>query len=327
MNTQVLTFSLAVLAAAPAIAETRMDLANEYPAGTIHADIADEFIKELAELTSGDVTVTAHHGGALGYRSADQLDAVGDGAVQMASSYSGAWSGINPIFLASSLPFVAPGLDQTRTLYEQAKPFYEAALEENNQVLLYATPWPPSGIWSKMPLATAEDVANLTIRTSDALGVQTMSNAGAHPIQLSWTDVVPQLSTNGINAVLTSADGGVSAQFWEYLEYYSELNYALPLQVTHMNRDALEALSDEDRAALLEAASAAEAYGWNLITERLSNNYAKLAEEGVEVSSAPSEELAALFAEAGMPVVEEWKANVGEDAVTLLSNYQKALGN
>lgn len=311
--------------AGTASAQTNMDMANEYPPNSIHAETADHFIRVLTDESEGAVAVTPHHGGALGYKSVDHYDAVGDGAVQIATSFSGSWSGINPIFLVSSLPFLATNLDDTRELYEATRPYYEAAMEADNQIFLYATPWPPSGFWAKKPIDTVEALQGLKIRSFDTPGTTTLVNAGAGPVQLSWADIVPQLTTNGIDAVLTSADGGASAQFWEYLSDFTEVNYALPLQVTHMNRDAFEALSEEEREALLEAARQTEAFGWDLLSSRVSENYATLSDNGVTVTTDVDPDLIANLQAAAEPVVTEWAERVGADAQDLLSTYRAAI--
>lgn len=324
MNRVIPGIVLAAFAGA-ASAQTSLDMANEYPPNSIHAETADHFIEALTEAAGGAITVTPHHGGALGYKSVDHYDAVGDGAVPIATSFSGAWSGINPIFLVSSLPFLATNLEDTRALYEATRPYYEAAMEADNQVFLYATPWPASGFWAKAPIDSVEALRGLKIRSFDTPGTTTLVNAGAAPVQLSWADIVPQLTTNGIDAVLTSADGGASAQFWEYLSDFTEVNYALPLQVTHMNRDAFEDLSEEERAAVLEAARDTEAFGWDLLSSRVSDNYKALEENGVTVTTEVDPELISSLQAAAEPVVAEWAERVGPDAEELLATYRAAI--
>jgi TRAP-type C4-dicarboxylate transport system substrate-binding protein len=300
-----------------AAAQVRMDIVNEYPSTSIHAQTVDHFIAELGGMAS----VTAHHGAALGYRSVDHYDAVGDGAVELASSFTGAWSGINPIFLVSSLPFIATTIEETRALYEATRPYYEDALEGDNQVFLLATPWPPSGVWSNQAIDTPGALSELTIRTFDSPSTTTFGNAGASPVQLSWSDVVPQLTTRGINSVLTSADGGSSAQFWEYLSDFTEVNYALPLQVMHMHRDAFEQLNDEEKDILLQAAASAEDFGWSLLETRVQESYDEMQNHGVTVTTDISDELSEHLREAAEPVVAEWVALVGDDAEALLADF------
>jgi TRAP-type C4-dicarboxylate transport system substrate-binding protein len=313
-----------VLAGTPAFAQTlNWDLVNEYDPNSIHAQVSDKFIEELKADSNGEINVTAHHGASLGYKSVDQFDAVGDGAVQVATSYIGAWAGIDPVFLLPSLPFLAPTTKDTWALYQAAKPYYAKVLEENNQVLLFANPWPPSGIWAKKPVDSMEALKGLKIRTYDSNGTVTMRAADASPIQLSWADVVPQLATNGIDAVLTSADGGAAAHLWEHLPVFTEVNYAMPLQIMHMNKDTYDSLSDAQKEAVLKAAEAAEAYGWDLLAERVKNNYKTMRDNGMTVVEDASPEYIAALTKAGEESMKDWKAKFPQ-ADELLASYEKA---
>jgi TRAP-type C4-dicarboxylate transport system substrate-binding protein len=302
-------------------AQEAWDLANEYPPNSVHAQTADIFIEALERLSDGNIDVTAHHGAALGYKSVDQFDAVGDGAIQIASSFVGGWSGIDPVFLVSSLPFLAPSVEDTRALYEATKPYYNEVLDGANQVFLLATPWPPSGLWGNKPLDSIEAIAGERIRTYDANGTVTLREAGASPIQLSWADTVPQLSTNGIDGVLTSADGGSAAQLWEHQSHFTEVNYASPLQIIHLNRDVFENLSAEDQQAVRDAAAEAEEFGWGLLENRVQENYAQMQENGMTIVTDVSEDYLTSLEKAAQPSIESWKSAFPQSE-ELLSTYE-----
>ena len=69
---------LCFLSILPAQAEVyRWDLANEYNSTSIHAE-GDRLFRDLvAKESNGKVVVTPHFSASLGFRSKDQLDAVG----------------------------------------------------------------------------------------------------------------------------------------------------------------------------------------------------------------------------------------------------------
>lgn len=305
-----------------AFSQVSWDLANEYPPNSVHAQSADTFIAALNEATGGEITITAHHGAALGYKSVDQFDAVGDGALQLASSFVGAWAGIDPVFLVSSLPFLAPSVEDNRALYEATKPYYERVLADANQVFLFATPWPPSGLWGNKPMDSMEAIRGVRIRTYDASGTVTLREAGAAPIQLSWADTVPQLTTGGIEGVLTSADGGAAAQLWEHQSHFTEVNYAMPLQIVHLNKDEYDMLSDEQKAAVAQAAATAEDFGWDLLANRVQENYAQMRENGMTIIEDVSPDYLAALGEAAEPAITDWKSRFGEEADALLEAYE-----
>lgn len=318
---------LALAASGQASAQDyRWDLANEYPPGSIHAQTANRFIEEVDQRADGRISITAHHGGALGYNSLDQFDAVGDGAVELASSFVGPWSGIDPIYLLPSLPFLAPSIADTRALYDASRPYYASVLEDANQVLLYATPWPPSGIWANKPVDSVEALRGLRIRTYDANGTVTMREAGASPIQLSWGDTVPQLATGGIEAVLTSADGGAAAQLWEHQSHFTEVNYASPLQFVHMNRDVFDGLSEEDQQLIRDAAAEAEDFGWGMLAQRVEENYAEMRGHDMTIVTDVPEEFMNHLVEAAQVAIEDWRERFGQ-ADELLAAYEERREN
>lgn len=291
-----------------ASAQVALDLANEYPPASIHAQTADTFIEALREASGGEIDITAHHGAALGFRSADHFDAVGDGAVDIASTFVGVWAGIDPVFLVSSLPFLAPSIEDNIALYEATRPYYEQTMADANQVFLFATPWPPSGLWGNKPLDSMEAIAGQRIRTFDANGTITLREAGAAPIQLSWADTVPQLTAGGIDGVLTSADGGAAAQLWEHQSHFTEVNYAMPLQIMHMNQDIFDAMSSEQQQMVREAAAEAEAFGWGLLADRVAQNYAQMEENGMTIVTDVSAGFLDALGEAAQTTVAEWEA-------------------
>ncbi|QPC43274.1 TRAP transporter substrate-binding protein [Kaustia mangrovi] len=317
---------LAGLAAQPAMA-IEWDMPNEYNATSIHALGDKYFADALSQKTDGEITITHHFGGSLGYKSVDQFDAVADGAVPIADTFVGPLSGIDPMFLLSSLPFVASSIDEAKLLWEVARPYYEKIFEENNQKLLYASPWPPSGIWSKTPVIAPGDVKTLKIRTYDANGTITFRDVGAAPIQLSWADVVPQLNTGGIGAVLTSADGGAAASLWEYLSDFSEVNYASPLNMTHMNLDVFNALTPEQQEAVLEAAEETTEHQWQLVRERRVGNYDTMRENGMNVHvDDVSPELLEVLATAGEAAIADWLEKTGETGQKILDEFAEQAG-
>lgn len=301
----------------------QFDFSNEYNTNSIHAQGDLFFINKVKELSAGEIDITLHSGGALGYKSSDHFYAVADNAVQIADTLSGSISGIDPIFLLSSLPFLVQGEDQAELLYNIAKPYYKEVFEENDQILLYASPWPASGIWSKEKVDSQETLNGLKIRTYDKNGTITLREAGASPVKLSWADVVPQLSTGGIEAVLTSADAGASASFWEHLDNYSAIQYAIPLNMVHMNRDEFENLSDTEQSAILEAAKLTDEHNWKTVRMRVKDNYKELNKHAVAIHEDLPPAFMKHLQDSARPALKDWLDDVGGRAEAILAEFDK----
>ena len=322
MNTRMLLATVAGVsfAAIPAMADN-WDLSSEYPAGSLQGQTADFFADAIAEKTGGEIVVTVHHGASLGYKSVDHFDAVGDGALQAASSALVFWTGIDPIFQLSSLPFLASTEADVRNLYDLAKPEYEKVFDDNNQIFLLATPWPSSGLWGNKPFTTAADLDGVKVRTYDVASTETMKNAGAFPIQISWADVPAQLSTHAIDAVLTSPNGGVGVQMWELQSDFTNVNYASSLQVIHLNRDVWDKLNEGMQFQVQEAAAEAEAFGWDLLANATTQDFVTMRDNGMTVT----EEIPPAFSEAltaaAQPFIDAWVDTTGERAQSIMAGY------
>lgn len=295
---------------ATATQAANLDFSNEYNDKSIHAQGDAWFIEQVKELSKGDVNITLHTSGALGFKSADHFYAVADNSIQIADTLAGTMGGIDPIFLLSSMPFLVSNVDDAQKLYQIAKPLYEKIFAANDQILLYASPWPASGIWSKTPVNSVADLQNLKIRTFDKNGTLTFKDVGAAPVMLSWGDVVPQLSTGGISAVLTSAEAGANSSFWEHLSSYSEIGYAIPLNMVHMNRKTFDGLSKESQQAILEAAKRTDAHNWETVKTRIDQNYAELNAHKVNLVTDINPEMAARLKAAAQPAMDEWLENM-----------------
>ncbi|MCK0150839.1 TRAP transporter substrate-binding protein [Marivita sp. S6314] len=298
-------------------------MANEYPATSIHGQVADFLAQEVGRQTDGEIEITVHHGGALGYKTVEHFDAVGDGAIQLATSPFSQWLGIDPLFQISSLPFLAPTIDDARRLYDIAKPHYSKVLEDNGQVFLFATPWPPAGLWGNKSFGSAEDLVGVKIRTFDVTATELLKGVGAFPIKLAWSEVPAQLSTNAIQAVLTSANGGVGVQLWELQSHFTPVNYSTGLQATHINRDVWDGLTEAQRDQVLAAAVKAEAMGWDLASNSIAKDFEKMRANGMTINEDVPQEFRAFLNETAKPVVDAWAEKIGDRAVSILTPYRE----
>ena len=318
---------LAFSAVAPAADTVNWDMPNEYGAASIPAEADRLFAERVKEKSGGMVVITNHFGGSLGYKSRDHWSAVEDGAVPIASTYTGVFAGIDPIFQLQSLPFVATNPEESKALLDAMRPWLEEAFAKGGQKYLLGAPWTPVGIWSKKKITDAEGLGNLKIRSYDKTGTLTLKNAGAAAIQLSWADVVPALSTGTIEAVLTSDEGGLSAKFYEYMDHFHHVGFTMGTNMIHMNQAAFDDLSPELQQAVLDAAAEVEAEAWANINDRIALNIKRLEDNGVtSVTDVPAAFIQHLR-DSGDPVTAEWRERFGEEeAAKIFAAYEKARG-
>ena len=308
-------------------AEYKWDMTSGYAPTSQHGRSQAVFEELVEEKSGGRIEITNHYSASLGYKDIGIFDAVSDGVVPIGLSFAGLLRGIDPIFLLSSLPFVTETYEDGKLLYKASKPYYDAVLEKNDQILLYVVPNPPSGIWAKKPIKTKADLQNLKIRTYDPNGTITFKNVGAAPIQLTWSDLLPQLGTGGIDAVLTSAESGRSSKFWEFLDHFNEVGYCISLIMIHMNADIFNSLPDDLKKIVMEAAAEASEIGWKESGERIEQvNYKQMRENDVTIVSDMPKELLQALSDGGAVAVKEWKDKMGPDGDKILDEYRKLKG-
>lgn len=316
-----LVLAIALLLALPAAAHEHGEqwtLANEYPATSLAGEGDEAFAKRVANETEGRISIVPMPDGKLGFKSREQLGAVAEGKVAMADTFGGAISDTEPVLALASLPFLAPSIADARTLYEAALPSYEAAFERHRQKLLYATPWPPSGLWTKGPADTVEAVAKLKIRTYDKAGTDVFTRLGARAAVVSFADLTPKLANGEIDAVLSSGDGGAGRKLWEQLPRFTEINYAIPLSFTTVNLERWNALDEATRQAILRAAKEVQARQWKALEARLEQNYQRMRAQGMTLDTRISPELRQRLREEGRNAMLEWAGRVGPEAREIL---------
>jgi TRAP-type C4-dicarboxylate transport system substrate-binding protein len=302
-------------------------MANEYPATSIHGEGDQFFGRELRERSGGRIVVTHSFDASLGYRSKDLLQAVARGSVAVGDMYIGALGDVHPVFLLPSLPFLAVTSEQAKLLTEVARPEYERVLARYNQKLLYPSPWPPAGLWAKKPVTSMEAVRGLRIRVPDANGVATFRAAGAQPAQISFADALPRLKSGEIDAVLSSGDGGAGQRLWEYLNQFTAINYSMTMSMVTMNLDAWKGLSPELQKAVLDAAQATSERQWKEIQNRVAVNYDRMRANGVGITTEVPPAFLEALAKAGQVAIDEWVARAGPSGQEILDTYRKRRGD
>lgn len=306
-----------------AYAVTTLTMATEYPATSMPGQGVSTFADLVRAKTAGNVVIDASYDAAKGIKSGDMIDAVETRKVDAGDAFAGALATKYPLFGVSSLPFLADSLSKARNLNKAARPAYEKLLAAHGQKLLYTTPWPASGIWSKQKIDSVAALKALSIRTYDATSQDVMQKAGARAQNISFADAMPRIAAGDVNAVLSSGDGGAGRKLWEHLPNFSEINYAMPISVATMNLQAYQALDARTRRAIDQAAAQTETEQWKRIDGRLQQNYANMRKNGVAINTAVPPAVRKALRDAAADSVQAWKTAVGPDAAGILKQNAK----
>ncbi len=320
-----MTLPRRMILAAPALAISRAQaqpagwaVATEYPATSIPGEGVAHF---AAAATARGLPVTAAAGAPDGFRSAAALDVLAAGRLAAVDSFAGAMGAVDPIFLLSSLPFLTASHADAARLRDLARPRYAAVLEARGAVLLWTTPWPPSGLWTNRPVTSPADLRGLRVRTYDATGTEVLRAAGAVAEVLSFAEVDARLAAGTLDAVLSSGDGGAGRRLWRWLPHFTEANYAWPLSLAFASAPALAALPPAQQQAVREAGAETEARQWQAIEGRLAANRRVMRENQVAIHE-PDAALRAALRSAAAGAVTAWEAQAGEAGRAILAAYR-----
>lgn len=216
-----------------------------------------EHVEKLAELvaekTNGSFTLNLSYGGLSDSR--ENLDGISAGAFEMAQFCAGYHRDKNPSITVLELPFLGvDSLEQEIAVSQAvyAHPATQADLARWNATLLMPSPLPQYNIMGTgFPPTSLEGFRGLTVRASGGIG-DAMAALGADLVNIPATEVRSAMETGQIQAVSfaphahMSFDTLASGSWWT-----TNLNPGTVNCPVVINTQALDALSDDHRAALL----------------------------------------------------------------------------
>lgn len=302
-------------------------MATEYPVTSMPGEGLVIFAQEVTARTHGAIVPQLIFDTDTEFNSSQMPEAIRNGKLEVGDAFGGALGENDPLFLLSSLPFTATSVSKARRLADMSRAEYVRAFEAQGLHLLYITPWPPTGLWSRNPVETIDDLRGLFVRTYDETSAEVIKATGAFAESLSFSEAIPRLAEGEINAVLSSGDGGAGRKLWNYLPYFTAIGYAVPLSFTAVNADTWLALTREQQEAVTNAAKVTEDRQWERLNTRLAENASRMRENGVAIQNNPSPVVQMVLHEASMGAVAAWQSRVGERGDNLLKAYlaQEAL--
>ena len=311
----------AMAAVSGAAAQTKWDLAAAYPATNFHSENLIQFAADVDKATAGKLKITVHANASL-FKAPEIKRAVQGGQAQagevLISNHQNEWS----IFGADVLPFVADSYDDAMKLYRAQRPLLEKKLGEQGMLLLYAVPWPPQGIYSKKPLASAGDLKGVKWRAYNPATARIGELVGAQPVTIQAAEVSQAFATGVVDSMMSSGATGWDSKLHEHVKYWYDTQAWLPKNVVIVNKAAVDALDAPTRAALQKAAADAETRGWAASKKANGETLEKLKAGGMQILP-PSAALKADMKKIGDTMLTEWLDKAGPEGKALIDAYRK----
>ncbi len=274
-----------------------------------------EHVEKLAELvsekTGGEFTLNLSYGGLSKNR--ENLDGISIGAFEMAQFCAGYHRDKNPTITVLELPFIGTETLEDELVLSMAvyqHPAVAADLARWNATILMPSPLPPYNLMGVGDAPRSlQDYQDLSVRATGGIG-KAMRALGAEPTSMSASEVQHALDNNLVQAVAFAqhahmAFGVVNSGKW----WTTNLNLGTVNCPVVANTDALDALSEEHRAALLGSiGEALMHYVDNYTNKTLVVFGPKLEEMGIEKVTYSDSDIEAFRNKVAKPAAEEWVA-------------------
>ena len=308
-----------------AMAKTKWDLHLNYPAGNFHSKGAQEFADRVKAATNGELVIVLHPGASLGFKGPELLRALAEGQLAAAEIPTGMVEGDAPVLALTAQPFISTNAFEQRLLYQLAKPTYTKVLKRFNQITLYTSVWPFSGIYTQRPITSEADLKGLKMRVYDGTGLAFGDATGIAARKMPFSEVYPAMKAGLLDSMYTSSVSGVDAKAWEVLKYFTPINIVGPVNMINVNLDVWNRLPKNIQATVLEIAAQMEDEMWNLAGGMDRTSRAKLKDNGMTltpVNKTFRSELNAI----GDKLRGEWAKKAGSDAQSILKEYSRIVG-
>lgn len=308
-----------------AMAKTKWDLHLNYPAGNFHSKGAQQFADRVQAATGGELTIVLHPGASLGFKGPELLRALADGQLAAAEIPTGMVEGDAPVLALTAQPFISTNAFEQRLLYQLSKPTYEKALKKFNQMTLYTSVWPFSGIYTQRAITSEADLKGLKMRVYDGTGLAFGEATGIAARKMPFSEVYPAMKAGLLDSMYTSSVSGVDAKAWEVLKFFTPINIVGPVNMININLDVWNKLPKNMQETVLEIAAQMEDEMWDLAGDMDRKSRATLKENGMTltpVSKTFRSELNAI----GDKLRVEWVQKAGTDAQEILKEYSRIVG-
>lgn len=321
MIKKLLSMACVLALAGTAQAATNWNMSTEQPDNNFLTQNAREFAADIKAATNGELNINVQSNSVL-LKRPEVKRGVQQGVVQAGEMLVAAIGNEDPLFEVDSVPFLASSFDQSEKLWKATRPFLAERLDKQGIVLVYGSPWPPQGIYTKKPVEQLSDLAGVRFRAYSPATSRLVSLMGAVPTTVQTPEVPQAFSTSIIDAMLTSPATGVDSQAWDYVKYYYDAQVFIPQSFVIINKRAFQRLPENVQKAVLDAGARAEERGWAMSREQTSKLTQTMADKGMVVGNL-SEKLSSEMHAIGQTMTEEWLKKAGADGQKLLDAYRQ----
>lgn len=294
-----------------------------------YVSIYQDMIERIEERTDGDVKITLLTYGQHPFKDIDMVNAVKDNIVQIGNFADGYISSVEPSVLIMGMPFIFDDLEHAKTTFADLQEGLYAELfdEKFNSQPLTGFIVSGSAIHADVPLTDENSLKGRKIRVFGKESGEMIELLGGSPSTVSFGELYTALQRGTIDGALTGMIGAKAAKIYEVVDHNTWWNWSFPAEFTIVNNDALAALTDEQRAIVLEEGERASAELQALQDALPPQILAEALEEYGISAHGLSDSTRAKFREKTRPVVDDWLERSGDYGQRAYEIYENVSRN
>jgi TRAP-type C4-dicarboxylate transport system substrate-binding protein len=304
-------------ATTPAAATKTLKFAIPVPPGSIPVNTAEEWAQNFNAAAGGQYTMEVKP---LLVGMGEMLSAIRSGSVEMGCGSLASWSGDDPRFAVSYLPFMMNNFEANHLAWKLAleRLFSDVIMKKYNIKVLASEDYGFKDVYGNKPVQKLEDWKGLLADCESNLEAKTIEALGGSAVPIPWVDEIPSLQKGVIDAGTTTC--------WSALldiKYYDVVKYATKADMkgTHgayiMNADVFNAMPKDIQDLIV---SGSQWFEETLNARQKASadaSYPGMQQHGVNVTILSDTERARWIA-ATKPVVDAWWASIDAESAKIL---------
>ena len=317
----VLAFALGAASPAQAQTQTKWDMPTPYAATNFHTENIQQFANEVDKASGGKLKIQVHANASL-LKMNEIKRGIQSGQVQIGEILLTAYSNESPLLELDGVPFLATGYGDSMKLYKASRKALDEWFGKQGLKILFAVPWPPQGIYSKKPLASAADLKGSKWRAYSPATARVAELVGATPVRIEAAELSQALATGGVDSYMSSGSTGFDTKTYEHIKNWYDTQAWLPKDAVLVNQKAFDALDRATQDAVQKAAADAEARGWRVSEEKNEWYKVQLKEKGMNIA-VPSTQLVNDMKKVGDVMVGDWLKKAGPEGQAIVDSFKK----
>ncbi len=304
------------VASGPALAVDWI-MASGYSEDNFHTKNIRMFIDEVEKTTSVRINLNSND-------SLIKLDAIKTavqrGQVPIGEIRLGVYGNEDPMYILAGLPFIASTYAEAWLLKDLQKGYFDKKFAKDGMRILYYSPWPGQGFYTKFPVASTEDFKGKKLRIYSTATQKMGEMLGFNATILPFAEIPQAFSTGLIEALFTSPQTGIDIQAWDNTSHFTYAGAILSKNAVIVSERYFSALSKEDQAGILSAAAKAELRGWEMSAQTTADQIKVLQKNGMQTANAPAQVIDAMK-KIGLAMMDDWRKTASPEAVAVLDRY------